>query len=346
MRNQVARGFTIVELIIVIVVIAILASLSYVAYTSVQNHATAAVIQSDLRSAATQLEIARVQGASSQYPLEDTILKPSSSTQFYYQSDGTVYCLTGVSAKSSSIAYHVSNTSSVAEGTCPGVDPEDPGQPVAVTRGSFVDITQSIVGTTAIRASIDSIPEGSWMIVILVNEYVSADPTPPSGWTTLANRYTTNTMQTSIFAKIKQSGDSNNQDFQTTGTASANALLIWGSGSAPVSSWTMGSFGNRNTNATSTSTLTPTITTTVANSLVLSISTERTSTNEANYTSMTGASPWIWLPQADTSEKIHTIAIGYNEQAEIGTSSAMTVVYPNIQTLNATAVQLAIPPDV
>lgn len=50
------RGFTIVELLIVIVVIAILAAISVVAYNGVQARATAAVLQSELSSAAKVLK--------------------------------------------------------------------------------------------------------------------------------------------------------------------------------------------------------------------------------------------------------------------------------------------------
>lgn len=45
-----ARGFTIVELLIVIVVIAILAAIAVVAYNGVQERATLASVQTDLRS--------------------------------------------------------------------------------------------------------------------------------------------------------------------------------------------------------------------------------------------------------------------------------------------------------
>lgn len=107
----------------------------------------------------------------------------------------------------------------------------------------------------------------------------------------------------------------------------------------------MGAFGDRNTNATTTTGVTPTITTTSAHSLVLSIVTERTNADETNYTSLVGAQPWVWIPQPTGDlARNQTITVGYNEQAAIGVSQAMTVTYPNAQTYNATGVQIAIPP--
>ena len=153
-------------------------------------------------------------------------------------------------------------------------------------------------------------------------------------------------MQTMIFAKTKQSSDVDSQDFDgvgSNGSQLTNAVLLWGRNAAPIGSWVIGSYGDRANNATATTALTPTINVTTAKSLVLSIATERTTAAETNYISLTGANPWIWIPQPDTA-KIQTIAIGYNEQASTGTSQAMTVTYPNSQATNGTAIQIAIPP--
>lgn len=167
-------------------------------------------------------------------------------------------------------------------------------------------------------------------------------------WERFLPRKTTNTMQTNILAKIKTAGDADTQEFDApgaTGRTYINAALLWGQNSAPLNSWVLGAYGDRNSNATASSALTPTITTTSAKNLVLSIATERTTADETLYTSLTGATPWIWIPQpTGNTNKIQTIAIGYNEQATPGVTQPMTVVYPNAQTFNATAVQVAIPP--
>jgi prepilin-type N-terminal cleavage/methylation domain-containing protein len=54
-KNQIQRGFTIVELLIVIVVIGILAAITIVAYNGVQNRAYDTSVQSDLNAMAKKI---------------------------------------------------------------------------------------------------------------------------------------------------------------------------------------------------------------------------------------------------------------------------------------------------
>ena len=114
------RGFTIVELLIVIVVIAILAAITIVAYTGIQQRAKQSSLQSQLSSAAKQIEAARYEGASSdQYPASlPSAATATSGTTFSYTKNATSnnYCL---STTDSTSTYRVTSfSSSPVEGDC------------------------------------------------------------------------------------------------------------------------------------------------------------------------------------------------------------------------------------
>ena len=343
-KNQ--KGFTIVELLIVIVIIAILAAITVVAYNGITSRTRQSILQGDLQQTAKLIE--NYKTTSGSYPGSLSQLNngqgvtASNGAQYAYTTSGNDYQLT-ISSSQSTDKFNISNTTGkIQAGAWPGHDGLLAGYP---TRDGFTDITGVYgVGDTN-RASIGSIPDGSWMIVVL-SYTANGDVAAPAGWTSLTTRKVTNSMVTMMFAKIKQSGDVDSQDFDgvgSNGSQLTNAVLLWGRNAAPIGSWVIGSYGDRANNATATTALTPTINVTTAKSLVLSIATERTTAAETNYTSLTGANPWIWIPQPDTA-KIQTIAIGYNEQASTGTSQAMTVTYPNSQATNGTAIQIAIPP--
>src|SRR5690606_6555285 len=99
MTRKVNAGFTIVELLITIVIIGILASIAVVSYRGIQDRATQALLQSDLRQAANNLEIARVD--TGQYPADMSELQRSEGVSFDYTSDGGSYCITATHARSS-----------------------------------------------------------------------------------------------------------------------------------------------------------------------------------------------------------------------------------------------------
>ncbi|MFZ2125583.1 MAG: prepilin-type N-terminal cleavage/methylation domain-containing protein [Candidatus Saccharimonadales bacterium] len=86
-----ARGFTIVELLVVIVVIGILAAITIVSYSGVTGKATIALLQSDLTNASQQLKLFQV--INSAYPVANNCtntsaveicLKSSPNTNFQY----------------------------------------------------------------------------------------------------------------------------------------------------------------------------------------------------------------------------------------------------------------------
>ena len=119
------QAFTIVELLIVIVVIAILAALSYVGYTAMSSRAIGSTLKSDLTQAAKKLNYDKVDNNDS-YPLGPSVpssIAASDGNTFEYTSDGTSYCLSITSTKSSSLSYHINsstNSTTPQEGVCSG----------------------------------------------------------------------------------------------------------------------------------------------------------------------------------------------------------------------------------
>ena len=118
------QGFTIVELLIVIVVIGILAAITIVAFNGVQQRARIAVLQSDMKNAATQLEQDNQQNGA--YPSSTATANsgsglkasPGTAYQYTYTSTGNSYCLTGTNSGAS---YYVSSANPGPRvGACPG----------------------------------------------------------------------------------------------------------------------------------------------------------------------------------------------------------------------------------
>src|SRR5690606_30132271 len=98
----------------------ILAAIALVSYNGVTRQAAAATLQSDLKNASTQLDIARVQTGS--YPENDgSNLNRSEGTTLEYSSDGTTYCVSASSTKAGVISFHLDSTVGVIEeGLCGG----------------------------------------------------------------------------------------------------------------------------------------------------------------------------------------------------------------------------------
>jgi prepilin-type N-terminal cleavage/methylation domain-containing protein len=126
-RNTINKvtGFTIVELLVVIVVVGILASLTIVSFTGVSQKASIATISSDLKNAATQIEIDYVNNGA--YPLTEESanngsgLAKSDGTIFSYQIYEDSYCVQATTAGVTTPYRYLSSFGSVEAGNCPKV---------------------------------------------------------------------------------------------------------------------------------------------------------------------------------------------------------------------------------
>lgn len=140
-------GFTIVELLIVIVVIGILAAITIVAYTGIQKQAAASVLKSDIKSAQTQLGIAKVEDGS--FPANEDNLTFSAGTSPEYTSDATTYCLTVSSAAAQTSFYLDSAAGEIQEGTCDNHDGYTGGGVASTCPAGFIPVPgNSLFGTS------------------------------------------------------------------------------------------------------------------------------------------------------------------------------------------------------
>ena len=151
-------GFTIVELLIVIVVVAVLAAISYVGYTSITERAITSTLKSDLTQAAKQLAIDQVNDGT--YPSGSTLpsnIKASDGNTLQYTSDGTSFCLSVTSSRSTTLSFHINNSTGSTtpqEGVCSGHSgPSTGGGSETIADGALMQtITSTNCPTTRTRA--------------------------------------------------------------------------------------------------------------------------------------------------------------------------------------------------
>lgn len=125
-RLNKSHGFTIVELLVVIVVLAILAFIVISVFTKGRERGITATVQSDLKTAAKQLEQARAE--TGVYPSDATGLSKSPSTVYQYTVSSGSYCLT---ANNGTTYYNVnSGSTNPAAGVCSG---HSSGAPTTIT---------------------------------------------------------------------------------------------------------------------------------------------------------------------------------------------------------------------
>jgi len=189
-----------------------------------------------------------------------------------------------------------------------------------------------------------TIATDDWMVAVVVTGQ-GQTLTVPTGWTALYNMKVTGTLSTAIFTKKRIAGDTGYVFHYGANTTSGKITLMWFRGVADTG-WIIPTDGRyRSTTGSSFNNIADPITTTVANTFVVTVSTERTSAAEANYTSMTGSTPWFYKAQVGTVQ-IETIAVGTRNYATPATTDPVTVVYPSTQASNGWAVQLGLPAKV
>ena len=114
-----SRGFTIIELLIVIVIIGILVAITAVGFNGITKSAKEASAKSDLKQAATQLEVDKAKSSNNQFPNNTNNLKTSPNNNLEITSNGTSYCLSVTSTNN--IAFNITNTNTSPQpGVCSG----------------------------------------------------------------------------------------------------------------------------------------------------------------------------------------------------------------------------------
>jgi len=349
-HNKPTTGFTIVELLIVIVVIGILAAVTIVAYNGVTAKARDTQMKADLAQVYKKLMIDKT--VKDAYPAtlaaadDGKGISPSSGGTYQYSVDnGVVPATFCVSYVKDGVGFFIDQNNVVSSGVCPGHSLS--GTPVATppTMGGYYNFS-ALNPMTNMTLPTD-IPTGAWMIIVFgfIND---VDPVPPTGWSTVYPRWITGTgtLRMAVYGKIKSSTEPATFSMGGSfGLTTAHGVLFWGTGAASdLNSWVKSTTYIRNgTTAQQYTTTTPTITTTAAQSLVLSISSERSSATESDVTSVVGATKWFFIPQIDGNKTITTV-VSSAVLASPGTSTSVVVTYPNLQLTNGTSFQIALPP--
>jgi prepilin-type N-terminal cleavage/methylation domain-containing protein len=346
-RTQRSSGFTIVELLIVVIVIGILASITIVSYSGIQSRAREAQMKSNLANVYTQLSVDKIYNGT--YPISLAAvdngkgITAESGASYQYTVNNAAspatFCVTYFKA---GIAYFINESGQSASGACSGHSASGVSAPQIAGYYDFSE-DDATTGAMTINPGV-SIANGSWMVVIL-SYNADTTPTMPAGWSTLLTRNTIGTLRTSVFAKIKDAGDTfPTQMTVPLGKDSSNGVVFWGTGAAPVSNWVFGGiFGRDGTTTYQYTTVSPALTTASSQNLILAVSTERTTAAETDIVSINGATKWFYIPQIATA-KIQTITLGTFTQATAGATPIVTTTYTNPQSNNGQAFQIALPP--
>ena len=202
---------------------------------------------------------------------------------------------------------------------------------------SSINLNPNSGGTASAGNSCNA---GDWMIVVITGGSNLVDTNVPgdgAGWT-IVRSYSTMTgataFQTGIWMKRRELGETS-YTWPLDGTGNGVYwTILWYNGAQDAFA---GAFWDRNGNATSVTNIAPSVTTTVDNSLVVSISTERTVATETDsqISVDNGMTKQCFTQQPTSGDQ--NVSVADKTVVIAGTSGDTTWTYPNAQTNNGVA---------
>lgn len=183
---------------------------------------------------------------------------------------------------------------------------------------------------------------GDWMILVFTGGVGMASVNVPgdlSGWTIVRSfGYPTGatSFETGVWMKRRDSGDTDYAWPLNGGTTSSSYwTLVWYKNVAAAYA---GTFWDRNGHATTTTNIAPSVTTDTANSVVVSISTERTVAAETDSAiTVDNAMTKQYFVQQPVGSGDQNVSIADKTLVSAGASGDTTWTYPNTQTNNGVA---------
>lgn len=208
-------------------------------------------------------------------------------------------------------------------------------------------------GNAPATVSLAAIPDGAWMLATLFQEGSYDTAAAPSGWTNLLPNASqlSGTRGQAYAARIKAGDTSLSWGPAFTGqTGGRRLVVLWGTGSAPVSEWARGLVGVRSSGnvvsgqsvlaGSSTTSVAPSVTVPADDSLVIAIASEATSATGTFTFTSPGVTPFFSSGEADGIQFV----IAAHFTANAGPTSPVTATAQASQAANGQGLQVAIPP--
>lgn len=139
------RGFTIVEMLIVVVVLAIIAAISVVGYNGIRLRAVEVAAQSDLRNAATAIQLEQINTGTYPTTMPPTVQSSDNITLELVRS-GTGPFYTGLTAVQNGVLLSKICSDLVAEGVGNGIDQGGATRPYLTGCGNWNHNSMQITG--------------------------------------------------------------------------------------------------------------------------------------------------------------------------------------------------------